>query len=236
MDIAPEDKGENIRREICFTLEQMGMQPESSHHEEGPGQNEIDFHYSDALTAADNAATFKWIVRTRASSAGLYADFSPKPLENKPGSGFHINISCSDNTKKRNMLAGILKHAEELSYYMNSTQASYDRLGSYKAPRFIAWGYENRSTFLRVPSITRDDASRLEIRTPDSECNVYIVFTLLIYAALDGIKNNLEPPEDVKDNLFENTSSAKFNTLPATLDAAKKIAEKSPFIKEVLGF
>ena len=237
MDIAPEDKGENIRREICFTLEQMGMQPESSHHEEGPGQNEIDFHYSDALTAADNAATFKWIVRTRAASAGLYADFSPKPLA---------------------VLAGILKHAKELTYYMNCTEASYDRLGSYKAPRYIAWGHENRSTFIRVPSTTNDEASRLEIRTPDSECNVYIVFTLLIYAALDGIKNNLQPPEEVRENLFDCTLSGKgagygftiaagassgsganpaeIATLPDTLDSAKKIAEESSFIKEVLGF
>lgn len=240
MDIAPEDKGENIRREICFTLEQMGIQPEASHHEEGPGQNEIDFHYSDALTTADNAATFKWIVRTRAASNGLYADFSPKPLADKAGSGFHINISCSDASKKRNVLAGILKHAEELTYYMNCTEASYDRLGSCKAPQYIAWGPENRSTFIRVPSITTEDASRIEIRTPDSECNVYIVFTLLIHAALDGIKNNLEPPEPVTENLFGSPSTPlrdfKLKTLPDTLDSAKEIAEKSSFIKEVLGF
>ena len=236
MDIAPEDKGENIRREICFTLEQMGIQPESSHHEEGPGQNEIDFHYADALTTADNAATFKWIVRTRAASAGLYADFSPKPLADKPGSGFHINISCSDPSKKRNVLAGILKHAEELTYYMNPSEQSYDRLGTGKAPRYIAWGYENRSTFIRVPAITSDDASRIEIRTPDSGCNVYLVFTLLIYAALDGIKNNLEPSEDVKENLFaaDSAVTAKLATLPDTLDSAKKLAHNSSFIKEVL--
>ena len=242
MDIAPEDKGENIRREICFTLEQMGIQPEASHHEEGPGQNEIDFHYSDALTAADNAATFKWIVRTRAASAGLYADFSPKPLEDKSGSGFHINISCSDKSKNRNVLAGILKHAEELTYYMNCTEASYDRLGSFKAPCYLAWGYENRSTFIRVPAITNDEANRMEIRTPDSMCNVYLVFTLLIHAALDGIKNNLEPPEPVSENLFSSNGPStplrdlRLKTLPDTLDSAKSIAEKSDFIKDVLGF
>lgn len=238
MDIAPEDKGENIRREICFTLEQMGIQPEASHHEEGPGQNEIDFHYSDALTAADNAATFKWIVRTRAASAGLFADFSPKPLADKAGSGFHINISCSDNSKKNNVLAGILKHAEELTYYMNCTEASYDRLGSNKAPCCIAWGHENRSTFIRLPAITNADASRIEIRSPDCECNVYLVFTLLIHAALDGIKNNLEPPEPVRENLFDSASEKirQFKTLPDTLDSAKKIAENSSFIKEALGF
>ena len=234
MDIAPEDKGENIRREICFTLEQMGIQPEASHHEEGPGQNEIDFHYADALTAADNASTFKWIVRTRAATAGLYADFSPKPLEDKAGSGFHINLSCSDDSKKNNVLAGILKHASELTYYMNCSENSYDRLGSCKAPKYIAWGYENRSTFIRIPAVTNNNASRLEIRTPDSECNVYLVFTLLIYAALDGIKNKLEPPAEVKENLF--TKSCSCETLPDTLDSARQIAENSSFIKEVLGF
>jgi glutamine synthetase len=234
MDIAPEDKGENIRREICFTLEQMGIQPEASHHEEGPGQNEIDFHHSDALTAADNAATFKWIVRTKASNAGLYADFSPKPLEGKPGSGFHINISCSDSSKKKNVLAGVLKHAKELTYYLNCTEQSYDRLGSCKAPRYIAWGYENRSTFIRVPATTSEEANRLEIRTPDCQCNAYIAFTLLIYAALDGIKNNLEPPQAVTENLFN--ASGSWETLPDTLDSAKQIAQESPFIKEVLGF
>ena len=236
MDIAPEDKGENIRREICFTLEQMGIQPEASHHEEGPGQNEIDFHHSDALTAADNATTFKWIVRTRAASAGLYADFSPKPLADQAGSGFHINISCMDAGKRRNMLAGILKHAKELTYYLNCTENSSDRLGSCKAPVHIAWGYENRSTLIRVPATRQDDASRIEIRTPDSECNPYLVFTLLIHAALDGIKNNLEPPEPVEKNLFEKAADGNMETLPDTLDSAREIAESSQFVKEALGF
>ena len=232
MDIAPEDKGENIRREICLTLEQMGIQPEASHHEEGPGQNEIDFHYSDALSTADNAATFKWIVRNRSASAGLYADFSPKPLADKPGSGFHINISLSDSSKKESVIAGILKHAEEITYYMNCTKGSYDRLGSCKAPHYIAWGNENRSTLIRVPSTTNADASRIEVRSPDCECNVYLVFTLLIYAALDGIKNKLEPPEAVKENLFDvkDSPSIKIKALPQNQDSA------SSFIREALGF
>lgn len=238
MDIAPEDKGENIRREICLTLEQMGIQPEASHHEEGPGQNEIDFHYSDALSTADNAATFKWIVRNRSASAGLYADFSPKPLADKPGSGFHINISLSDSSKKESVIAGILKHAEEITYYMNCTKGSYDRLGSCKAPHYIAWGNENRSTLIRVPSTTNADTSRIEVRSPDCECNVYLVFTLLIYAALDGIKNKLEPPEAVKENLFDvkDSPSIKIKALPQNLDSARKIAEESSFIREALGF
>ena len=233
MDIAPEDKGENIRREICFTLEEMGMQPEASHHEEGPGQNEIDFHYSDAVTAADNAATFKWIVRARAAQNGLYADFSPKPILDKAGSGFHINISCSDSSKTKNALAGILSRAQEISFYLNSTENSYQRLGEHKAPNIIAWGNENRSAFIRVPS-TKEEP-RFEIRSADSECNVYLAFTLLIHAALDGIKNNLEPPAEAAENLFGQKKSA-LKTLPKSLAEAKKLASQSDFVKKALGF
>ena len=232
MDIAPEDKGENIRRDICFTLEQMGIIPEASHHEEGPGQNEIDFHYSDALTAADNTATFKWIVRTKAASNGIFADFSPKPLENEAGSGFHINVSSSDQSKIPNIIAGILKHAEELTYYLNSTENSYKRLGECKAPKNICWGNQNRSTMIRVPATKK--TARLELRSADPECNPYLAFTLIIYAAIDGIKNNLIPPAAVEENLFDSNNS-NIAVLPDTLDCAKKIAEESDFIKMVFG-
>lgn len=234
MDIAPEDKGENIRREICLTLEQMGITPESSHHEEGPGQNEIDFHYSDPLIAADNAETFKWIVRTKAASNGLFADFSPKPLSNQAGSGLHINISCSDNSKMQNVLAGIIKHAEEITYFLNSTEESYNRLGEHKAPKYICWGSENRSAFIRVPA--SKNSTRLEVRSADSECNPYIAFTVLIYSALDGIKNNLLPPEPVDKNLFDISNVGDLKTLPDTLWLAKKIADESDFIKGIFNY
>ena len=234
MDIAPEDKGENIRRDICFTLESMGIIPEASHHEEGPGQNEIDFKYSDALTAADNTATFKWIVRTRAASNGLYADFSPKPLEGQAGSGFHINVSLSDESKMPNAIAGILKHAEELTYFLNTTEESYNRLGECKAPKYICWGNQNRSTMIRVPATKK--IKRLEIRSADPECNPYIAFALIIYAALDGIENNLIPPAPVEENLFANTSINDIKVLPDTLDLAKKIADESEFVKKVLKY
>lgn len=232
MDIAPDDKGENIRREICFTLEQMGIKPESSHHEEGPGQNEIDFHYSDPLTAADNTETFKWIVRTKASANGLYADFSPKPLKNQAGSGMHINLSCSDPSKNPQIIAGILSHAAELTYFLNPTENSYDRLGECKAPKYICWGNENRSTLIRVPAAKL--SQRLEIRSSDSGCNPYIAFALIIYAALDGIKNNMQPPAPVTENLFEKVLS-NLEIIPDTLDSAKKIADESDFIKAILG-
>ncbi len=236
MDIAPEDKGENIRRDICFTLAQMGITPESSHHEEGPGQNEIDFHYSDALTAADNAQTFKWIVRTKASANGLYADFSPKPLKNQPGSGMHINISCSDESKMPNVLAGILKHIKEITYFLNPVENSYERLGECKAPKYISWGKQNRSTLVRLPA--SNIGERIEIRSCDPESNPYVAYSLIIHAAIDGIKNNLTPPSEIKVNLFDkNEKSVQgLEALPSSLQEAKKIALESDFVKSVLNF
>lgn len=240
MDIAPEDHGENIRREICFTLEQMGITPEASHHEEGPGQNEIDFHYSDALSAADNVATFKWIVNTKAASNGLYADFSPKPIADQPGNGMHINISylttngTQDNALNPYILGGILKHIEEITYYLNPTQRSYARLGSSKAPKYISWGNGNRSTLIRLPS--DKPTQRLELRSPDPLCNPYITLTLIIHAAIDGIKNKIEPPAATEENLFDekNAKTLELKTIPGSLSEARKIAEQSSFVKSVL--
>lgn len=244
MDIAPEDHGENIRREICFTLEQMGMSPEASHHEEGPGQNEIDFHYSDALTAADNVATFKWIVNTKAAANGLYADFSPKPIAGQAGNGMHINISyrpVNGNARKDtenllpNILGGILKHIEEITYFLNPADNSYNRLGASKAPEYISWGKENRSTLIRVPSST--STKRLELRSPDPLCNTYLVLTLLIEAAIEGIKNKIEPAAETVENLFDEeiAKKASLKALPKSLAEAKRLAESSEFVKKVLG-
>ena len=247
MDIAPDDHGENIRREICFTLEQMGIAPEASHHEEGPGQNEIDFHYSDALSAADNVATFKWIVNTKAASNGLYADFSPKPLTDEAGNGMHINISykkAERGTSNRDdvtqsllpfIVGGLLKHIEEITYFLNPTPASYERLGSYKVSKYIAWGKQNRSTLIRVP--TSKKGSRIELRSPDPHCNPYIALTLIIYAAIDGIKNKIEIPAAIEDNLFDEATAKKIGvkTLPLSLEDAKKLAVQSDFVKTVLG-
>lgn len=230
MDIAPLDKGENIRREICFTLEQMGIYPEASHHEEGPGQNEIDFRYSSPLTAADNVSTFKMIVRTRAATNGLYADFSPKPISYAAGSGMHINISCSYAEKMNYAIAGILAHIKEMTYYLNPTENSYDRLGNCKAPKYITWGYENRSTLVRVPATK--ETQRIELRSPDPECNPYIAYALIIHAALDGIAKKMELPAPVDNDLFA-SNSMNYEVLPANLDEAKEIAQKSQFIKEI---
>lgn len=241
MDIAPDDKGENIRRDICFTLEQMGIIPEASHHEEGPGQNEIDFHYSDPVSAADNNSTFKWIVRTKAFGNGLCADFSPKPIADEAGSGMHINLSYKIPEKENSseifdyIIGGILDNIKDMTYFLNPTKQSYLRLGEFKAPKYIAYGRENRSTCLRIPATKGD--KRIEIRSPDPGCNPYIAYALLIYAALEGIKNKSLPPKEVTENLFDSDSAAslKLDLLPSTLEKAHKNAVTSKFITTYLG-
>ena len=219
MDIAPDDKGENVRREVCLTLERMGIKPESSHHEEGPGQNEIDFRYSEPLTAADNATTFKAVVNTIAARNGLKADFSPKPLESMPGNGMHINISAKSEDSNDIMpyvIAGILDHICEISAFLNTTSDSYKRFGSNKAPKYISWSSENRSQLVRIPAAD-GEYKRAELRSPDPMCNPYLAFAMLIYAGLDGIKNKSELPEMADINLFHAPEEVtkKFKTLPS---------------------
>lgn len=233
MDIAPDDRGENVRREICLTLERMGIRPESSHHEEGPGQNEIDFRYSDALTAADNAVTFCSVVKTIAARSGLCADFSPKPLADMPGSGLHINMSVmgDDGTKLPHLIAGVLEHVVDMTAFLNPLDASYARLGSCKAPRYLSWSSENRSQLIRVPAAL-GEYRRAELRSPDPSANQYIAFTLLIYAALDGITRKLPLTDPIDENLFcasEDTLS-RLRQLPHTRAEAVKAARKSEFI------
>ena len=238
MDVAPSDRGENVRREICLTLEQMGIKPESSHHEEGPGQNEIDFRYSEALEAADNALAFASVVKTIAFRNGLFADFSPKPLKDEPGNGFHINISCKDeegNVPLDEMIAGILEKINDITLFLNPCENSYERLGSNKAPCYISWSNENRSQLVRVPA-AKGKFIRAELRSADPSANPYLAYALLIYACLYGIENKLELPKASDTNLYtaDEATKAKFKTLPKTLDDAKKVAASSDFIKECL--
>lgn len=238
MDAAPEDKGENIRREICLTLEQMGIWPESAHHEEGPGQNEIDFRYSDPITAADNAMTFQAIVKTVAYRNGLYADFSPKPLEGKPGSGFHINLSVRSQDGEDHLgevMAGVLDKVEEMTVFLNPTEGSYARFGSSKAPSYISWSRENRSQLVRVPA-AMGEYRRVELRSPDSMANPYLAFALMIQAGLYGIEEKLELPAPANINLYQadgETLSA-FRRLPQNLAVARKVAADSEFIRNCL--
>ena len=236
MDIAPDEKGENIRREICLTLEQMGIKPESSHHEEGPGQNEIDFKYSDALSAADNAMTFQTVVKTVASRNGMYADFSAKPIPGKPGNGFHINMSVkpdNDDTNMKLMMAGVLDKISDMTAFLNPTDNSYERFGEHKAPAYITWSSENRSQLVRIPA-ARGEYRRIELRSPDPTTNPYLAFALLIYAGLHGIKDNLEIPEEARFNLYKEGEEVlkNYKTLPKTRDKAVRIALESSFIRE----
>lgn len=238
MDIAPEDKGENVRREICLTLEKMGITPESSHHEDGPGQNEIDFRYSDPITAADNAITFRSVVNTIAARNGLYADFSPKPLEDQPGNGMHINISVKKSSAADVMpqvIAGTLEHIRDMTIFMNTTADSYLRFGSNKAPKYVSWSSENRSQLIRIPAAS-GEYKRAELRSPDPLCNPYLAFTLLIQAGLDGIRSNAQLPPAADINLYNADDEVKgrYTVLPQSLEEARRLASESSFISKVL--
>jgi glutamine synthetase len=238
MDVSPEDKGENVRREICLTLERMGITPESSHHEEGPGQNEVDFRYSDPLTAADAAITFRFVVNTIAAMNGLCADFSPLPLAGYPGNGMHINVSAKktdQNDVMNYVLAGLLKHAYESTLFFNPTEASYRRFGVNKAPKYISWSKENRSNLLRVPAAV-GEFRRLELRSPDPTCNPYLAYALMIYAGLDGIRKGESPAAPLDVNLHNelNASALNLQMLPRDLSEACSAARTSAFISKII--
>ncbi len=239
MDVAPEDKGENVRREICLTLLDMGIQPESSHHEEGPGQNEIDFRYSDAMRAADDAMNFITVVKATARQNGLYADFSPKPLENESGNGLHINMSvkCADGTDRTPaFMAGILAHIRDLTAFLNPSEASYSRFGKCKAPKFVTWSHENRSQLIRIPA-AKGEYRRIELRSPDPSANPYLAYALLIWAGLDGIAKDMCPAPAVNLNLLAapESETREFDTLPGSLKEAVALANGSALVRRVLG-
>lgn len=248
LDIAPLDKCENVRREICLTLEQMGIMPESSHHEDGPGQNEVDFKYSDVLTAADNLITFKSVVKVIAARNGLFASFMPKPVKDKSGSGLHINLSLSKNgfnifnksydenaTEARSFIAGILDKIIEITAFANPITNSYARLGSFKAPKYVSWSKQNRSQLIRIPAAA-EEYSRMELRSPDPVCNPYITFALLLNAGLDGIERNLKLSEAIDSNVYGLSSDKLSNlkVLPENLKEALDILSKSDFVRKIL--
>lgn len=224
MDIAPFDQGEDVRRQICHYMMEMGMEPEASHHEQGPGQNEIDFRYNNPLLAAEDGATLRWVIKTVAQANGLVANFMPKPLKEEAGNGFHINMST--NSHMDEFLAGILNHIKEITLFLNPTENSYDRLGEDKAPKYVSWGYNNRSTLIRIPAGNK----RLELRSPDCLANTFLAYTLLIYAGLDGIEKHMTCMEPTSLNLFKETG--EFDVLPQSLKEAKKLAKNSDFVKK----
>ena len=236
MDVSPLDKGENVRRDICLTLENMGIIPESSHHEHGPGQNEIDFQYAGALKAADNAMSFKTTVRTIANQYGLCASFLPKPLRDESGNGLHINLSIERgginifeqqdgqlSLDAQHAIAGILGRIREISLFLNPLPSSYQRLGCWEAPKRINWSFGNRSQLVRIPA-AHPGAGRMELRSPDPACNPYLAFALVLAAAMEGITEVTPLQAPLDDS----------GSLPESLEEAISLAEKSAFIREVL--
>lgn len=247
-DVAPIDKGENVRREICLTLEEMGIMPVSSHHESGPGQNEIDFKYSNALEAADNLQTFKSVVKSVAARNGLYASFMPLPIYESFGSGLHMNISLLNNginifetdpsrhsQVAESFISGILNRVREITLFLNPITNSYLRFGRGEAPEYISWSHQNRSQLVRIPAAT-GEFSRMELRSPDPSCNPYVAFSLLIYAGLEGIKNKSVLPAPTNLNLYQSLSeqTAHLEKLPSSLIEAIELAKESEFIRKHL--
>ena len=216
----------------------MGIRPESSHHEDGPGQNEIDFRYGDAMSAADNAITFPSVVRTVAMRNGLWADFSPKPLTHESGNGLHINLSLANpHTREARdaFMAGLMEHICEITAFLNPVDASYARLGEHKAPRYVTWSPENRSQLIRIPA-AKGEYERLELRSPDPAGNPYLSFALILAAGLDGIRRGLIAPPPANVNLFTAPDSVtgKLRQLPRTRAEAARLAKGSAFVRSVL--
>ncbi len=224
LDIAPADRCENVRREIILTIERMGLTPERSHHERGPGQNEIDFHYGKPLKAADQMTTFKMAVSTVANRYGLTADFSPLPIAGEPGNGYHINIYAVDrqgNDVVKYVAAGIIHVIRDITIFLNATDESYSRLGNSTAPDKVDWSGRGESELMYME--TFKGQTRVEIRSPDAGCNPYLVYALLIYAGIDGIERKLVLPEEMSEAGAD---------LPTSRKEAAKLALESDFVKK----
>ncbi len=254
-DLGPTDLGENVRRDMVLTLEDMGFEIEASHHEVAPAQHEIDFKYDEALITADNIMTFKLTVKTIAKRHGLYATFMPKPKYGINGSGMHVNMSLAtmdgknifaDDSDKLGLsedayhfIAGILEHAKGMAAVTNPLVNSYKRLvPGYEAPVYIAWSATNRSPLIRIPA-SRGNGTRVELRNPDPSANPYLVLALCLAAGLDGIKRKLKVPASVDCNIFEMTDEERaasgIVTLPENLYEAVQCMKNDKFVCDVLG-
>lgn len=253
-DMAPMDLGENCRREIVLTLEEMGFDVEAAHHEVAPGQHEIDFKYADALAAADNIQTFKLVVKTVARKYGLYATFMPKPLSGINGSGMHLNMSLFNdkgNTfydkdgeleisqEAYYFLGGLLKHARSFTAVCNPIVNSYKRLvPGYEAPVYVAWSGSNRSPLIRIPS-ARGNSTRLELRSVDPTANPYLAIACVLEAGLDGLRNKIEPEHSIDRNIYrmdaEERQKSHITNLPDTLHNALKDLSADETMKKALG-
>lgn len=253
-DMGPIDLGENARRDMVLTLEEMGFDIEASHHECAHGQHEIDFKYCEALEAADRMMTFKLAVKTIAHRHGLHATFMPKPIYGIAGSGMHINMSLSKGGKNAfsedsdvnglspiaySFIGGIMKHIKGMTAITNPLVNSYKRLvPEYEAPVYIAWSAKNRSPLIRIP-LADGNASRVELRSPDPAANPYLSLALVLAAGLEGIREKLTVPQAVDGNIYAMSAAErkkkKVEALPADLNEALIEMKKDGFVKKVLG-
>ena len=253
-DVGPLDYGENARRDMVLTLEEMGFEIETSHHEIAPAQHEIDFRYDEALATADNIMTFKLVVKTIAKRHGLHATFMPKPKSETYGSGMHLNLSLSkdgtnifqDSNDKNGLsrdgyyfMGGLLKHMKAITCITNPTVNSYKRfVPGYEAPVYISWSARTRGPLIRIPSV-RGEKTRIELRSPDPSANPYLALAVLLAAGLDGIKNQILPPDSVDEDIQamseEQRRELHIEALPLNLMEAVRELEGDALIREVLG-
>ena len=255
-DLAPKDLASDVRRDIIYGLEDMGFEVEASHHEVAEGQHEINFRYADALTTADNVATFRAVVRAIAAEHDLHATFMPKPIARINGSGMHTHISLFTedgenafhdeddefnlSTTAKQFLAGILEHAPAITAVCNPTVNSYKRLvPGYEAPVYVAWSDRNRSALIRKPAARVPAASRIELRSPDPSCNPYLALAVMINAGLSGIERGLEAPQPVRENIYEFDEQMReeygIDTLPGNLGDAVDALESDEVVMDALG-
>jgi glutamine synthetase len=256
-DLTPLDMATTLRRDTIFALESMGISVEYSHHEVAPSQHEIDLRYADALTMADNVMTYRLTVKEVAQEHGVYATFMPKPIFGINGSGMHTHQSLfkedsnaffdSDDEYHlseigKRYIAGLLKHAREITAILNQWVNSYKRLvPGYEAPVYICWARRNRSALVRVPMYRpgEEQATRVELRSPDPACNPYLAFAVMLAAGLEGIEKGYELPPEASNNIYEMTDEerkeAGIDSLPVDLHEAIQLAENSPLVRKALG-
>ncbi len=254
-DVGPLDFGENARRDMVLTLEEMGFVVDGTHHENAPAQHEIDLHYDEALRTADNIITMKLAVRTIAKQHGLHATFMPKPKHGVNGSGMHLNLSMkkdgknifADSTDANGLsqeaywfIGGLMKHARAITAIANPLVNSYKRLvAGYEAPIHVAWSAKNRSPLIRIPAVSDPDNARIELRSPDSSANPYLVIAACMIAGMDGIKNHIQPPARTDGNIYEMTNAERqargIQDLPVTLAEAIDALEHDETLCRGLG-